>query len=347
MIFAVSISKSAWSLSTRFVEVDDKVFLNGPGPYHFSQKRGVQVFLNSTPPSFAISEAGEYSVFEKDKKTRILALRTSQMEFYKKVAPLGLEQFGSAWTLEDNSLILTLKNSPKLVQEFLLAQCLYYGERLVSLRFEPNFVKESQVCTQKLKPKTERRIELAIIDASESKNSSSGLGVPASLGWRVDAAGEFSALEQRGAATLNHNTLQAEGNTYFFGKLSVKQPIKFETGSEVGIQQQGLFNRQATEWKNATTKIEIKINRTSHEETELSLSLNSKSRTAQGLIFEVEKLNQITSVEHGKWTRVLGFEGQAKSKNNRRLLGLSFLGSKAKSRSRTRKEVWLRLRPND
>jgi|GEM_PF-3395143 len=328
-----------------FVEAGEKIFLKGPGPFHFSSQKNLKVFLDSTPSFATASNNGVFEYNDGRKEHQVFVLKERQMEFYKSIEPATSQLNDIKWTYQSETLILRTKNLDPTIRTFLIERCLSLGAGEVSFDFQSKEIntKTPLECRHSMRPKSELKINIIIVRSSKNKNYNYGLGVPGSIQWRLEAGKILRLADQTGGLNLDKGSLRSKGLSTFSSRISLRSPVKFETGSEVGIQPQGLFNRQAIEWKKATTQLDVELVQAKQGEAQIKLTLNKRSRTAQNSIFELESLNKTAFLEAGKWQKVLEYRDNSKDKIRNGVFGLGLTGSANSAKSLTRKEVWIQV----
>jgi len=349
MFLILLASSEASAIESLFIPFGEKVILQNSGPFHFSSKDGIKVFPNSSPPFFTTSKVGVFEFYQKQKKYRAVSLSSTQYEFYQKVSLLVQNLSAFDWNIENEALVLSTKNVQKEIRSFLITKCKHYSRGDIQLEFKSEIENQeiSGLCKKNLRPKSERRVNLVVMGSNTSSNSNYGLGVPASIKWRLENGSDLNLAEQNGDLNLNKGNARSKGDFVFASTISLKNPAIFEMGSEVGIQAPGLFNRQATEWKKATTNIQLDMEVSSKNETKIKLTFDRRNRTAQGLVFEVEKVNKSIFLKDNVWQKVLTFQETNKSKNKNGIFGLGITGSTSRALSNSSKEVWVKVGRHD
>jgi hypothetical protein len=335
-----------------FTSVGEKVELRGKGPFHFSAKEDVKVFLKSHPSFFITSKVGLFEFYQNKEKYSLFSMNPTQFKFQTKIEPLIKHLSHSSWSMVDENLILTSTGLDFEIRDFLIKICdsISDGTVLLDFKAESDNLHITTLCQRSLQPKSERTVKMIVIESSRIKNSNYGLGVPSSVNWQLDSSGQVTLPDLMGETKFNRGRLESNGDLFFVSNISKENPVTFETGSEVGIQQSGIFNRQATEWKKATTNISLEMLENEKDQTKIKITLDKRSRTGQGLVFEIEKLNKSAFLKNNIWKKVLTFKDTNKSKGRDGIFGLGISGSSNRSRSESQKEIWLQVsdqKPNN
>jgi len=332
-----------------FVGVGEKIILEDRGPYHFADKEGLKVFLTENPSFFTTSKVGVLDFYQNKTKYRLNSVNAVQFQFYLKVKPVLKYLTNFEWGFKDDKLLLANENLDSEIINFLIETCEAISDGSVLLDFKPNLKDRliPPICRNSLRPTSEKVIKLVVIDSSKMKTSNYGIGAPSSIKWQIDNSGKLTFPDLVGETKVNKGRVKSNGDLLFVSNISIKNPITFESGSEVGIQQQGLFNRQATEWKKATTNISLEMLTSEKDQTKIKVILDKKSRTGQGLVFGVEKLSKTVFLKTNVWKKVLTYQDTNKSKSRNGIFGLGISGSSNSSRSKSMKEIWLQVTTDD
>ena len=346
-IFLCLILFSANAFCTQSVLLGEKVSLSPHGPYHFSSKDLIKVFLNSSKPFFIGQNIGELDYIEnKDKKT-VFILNAEQNAFFKRFHPVVKDSLNLKWQLKNQVLILKGSNVNSNLIKYALKACEGFNGQHINLSFAPMPAPNDSTCLNNLGAPPEKQIQIVIINKSKVRGSKFGAGVPSQLDWLLQTNNKVSFDNVRGRALAHNNSLNLKNTAFFEGALSLNRPLVFESGSEVGLQAGGVFSRQAIDWQKATTSIEVKLKDTSLNNSEINLILNKKSRTGEAQVFQIEKINKNFLITNNQWKKAVSFSSKEKDISKNKFLGLFILGSKTHAQSRMQKEIWIKVSNSD
>lgn len=330
--------------------IGEKVFLNVNGPYHFSEKTLVKIFLKTAKPFFIGLKTGKLKYIEHQKEKILFILNKEQNTFFEKTNLIVKENKNLSWDIKNSILILKGKSIEPVFLKFLLKECGKLSGHVVNLHFTPipkNLSKTETTCLNSLNTSPEKKLQIAIVNSSQIKDARTGLGAPAKLDWLFQSQSGFQTGSLKGQLSAHKGSLLSKSSLLFSGLISVKRPLSFESGSEVGLQLGGLLSRQSIDWQKATTSIKAQLNFTDKNSSEINLVLNKKTRTGESKVFQIEKIDKNFIFENHKWKKAFSFFSEQNENTKRSFLGLSIIGSKHKGFTKNQKEVWIKVGTND
>lgn len=344
LLFLYSLS---FSLTTSVI--GDKYALSPSKSYHFSKSDLIEVHLNQTSSPFFIGiKEGAFNFVIGKNKHRHFILNEKQHHFFSKTSSLIKDSL-MTWNMNDTVLTLNGPTMSDNLYSYLFKECKKANTSILLELKTPNPSSEAHPCLGFKKPKNKVQVHLMLINKTRIRNKSLGLGAPSSLPWTLTPEGQLGLNEISGEINASTAKGKNKGEMIFEGLLSIKSPLVFTNGLEVGIQTPGatLLTRGNIQWKNITSRISLDLKDFNKKQAIIDVDFKKMSRTSETNTFRTESFKRTNQLKLNKWVRLLNFIETTEGAQKRSPLAISVFGNRKKSKTIQEKELWIKLTPQE